>query len=174
MVLTAEFPRVILIDEPHSFLHPSAIRKLLEILVAHSMHQYIITTHSPTALASSPPSTLTLLNMEGPTTIVRQLDPAETSHLRAVLAEVGARLSDVFGADNILWVEGKTEELSFPLIRDLARQAGDPATGTIILGVRHTSDFQPRDVRATVELYSRLTTAGTLMPPDAAGHWLHL
>src|SRR5262249_32927254 len=94
-----------------------------------------------------------------------QLDPAETGHLRAVLAEVGARLSDVFGADNILWGEGKTEELSFPLIRDRARQPGDPATGAVILGVRHTTDFRPRDVRGTVEVYSRLTTAGALMPP---------
>jgi energy-coupling factor transporter ATP-binding protein EcfA2 len=53
VLVTSDSPRVILIDEPQSFLHPSAIRKLLETFAAHPMHQYIITTHSPTALASS-------------------------------------------------------------------------------------------------------------------------
>ena len=32
------------------------------------------------------------------------------------LAEIGKRLSDVFGAENILWVEGQTEEQCYPLI----------------------------------------------------------
>jgi predicted ATPase len=105
VVLTAEQPRALLIDEPQSFLHPGAIRKLLEIFAAHPQHQYIITTHSPTALASFPPSTLTLLTMDDPKSIARQVNPTEATELRAVLAEVGARLSDVFGADNILWVE---------------------------------------------------------------------
>ena len=29
---------------------------------------------------------------------------------------VGARLSDVFGMDNIIWVEGETDEECFPMI----------------------------------------------------------
>jgi hypothetical protein len=103
--------------------------------------------------------------MDGPKTIAKQVNPAEATDLRAVLAEVGARPSDVFGADNLLWVEGPTEEECFPLIRDRGREASDHATGTVIIAVRHTSDFKPRDVRATVEIYHRLTTAKALMPP---------
>jgi len=39
VLVWSDSPRVILIDEPQSFLHPSAIRKLLEIFAAHPMHQ---------------------------------------------------------------------------------------------------------------------------------------
>ena len=35
------------------------------------------------------------------------IDPSDTKDLQLYLSEIGARLSDVFGADNILWVEGK-------------------------------------------------------------------
>jgi predicted ATPase len=35
VVFTAEFPRIIVIDEPQSFLHPGAIYRLFNILNAH-------------------------------------------------------------------------------------------------------------------------------------------
>jgi hypothetical protein len=165
VILTAEHPRVLLIDEPHSFLHPAAIRKLLEILKSHWKHQYIITTHSPVALAASNPSTLVLLRMEGPKTVLSLIDPQAATELRLVLAEVGARLSDVYGADNILWVEGRTEELCFPLIREKARDETDPVTAAVILGVRNTGEFEKRHARATIEIYRRLTSGVALLPP---------
>lgn len=102
--------------------------------------------------------------MEGQTTVATQVNPAAATELRAVLAEVGARVSDVFGADSMLWVEGATEEACFPLIRERGRQSTDRATGTVILGVTHTADFEPGDAQATVEIYRRLTTAQALMP----------
>lgn len=54
VILTAQFPRVIIIDEPQSFLHPGAAKKLIEIFKELGKngrfpeHQYIISTHSPT------------------------------------------------------------------------------------------------------------------------------
>src|SRR5439155_11899920 len=74
-------------------------------------------------------------------------------------ADVGARLSDVFGADAILWVEGLTEELCFPKI------AQRPLLGTAIVGVMHTADFDPRRSEATVQLYQRLSGGRGLLPP---------
>jgi predicted ATPase len=46
VVLTAKYSQTIIIDEPSSFLHPGAARKLIEILKEFPQHQYIIATHS--------------------------------------------------------------------------------------------------------------------------------
>jgi hypothetical protein len=86
--------------------------------------------------------------------------------LQFYLAEIGARLSDVFGADNILWVEGQTEEQCFPLI--LRGIAGRNLMGTAILGIRETGDFERRDAKRVIELYRRLTSSSTLLPPAVA------
>src|SRR5262249_37757998 len=37
----------VVVDEPNSFLHPGASRKLIRILQEYDRHQYIISTHSP-------------------------------------------------------------------------------------------------------------------------------
>ena len=39
---------------------------------------------------------------------------ADITAARGALSEVGARLSDVFGYDAIIWVEGETEAICFP------------------------------------------------------------
>ena len=165
VVLNADFPQVILIDEPQSFLHPGAVRKLIEILKEHSQHQFVITTHSPTAVTASDPDVLLLLRLREAETVIERLDVAEAGSLRTFLAEIGARLSDVFGADNILWVEGRTEEECFPRI---LRRSGRPLLGTAIVGVLQTGDFEGRRSKTTVEIYERLSTGSGLLPPAIA------
>jgi len=165
VIVTAEHPRVVVIDEPHSFLHPGAVRKLLEILSMHPKHQYIMSTHSPVAITAAATTTILLVRMNGPESVVEQLDGTAPDDLKGVLAEVGARLSDVYGADNILWVEGRTEEECFPLVRALVRTQNEPITGTAILGVRQTGDFERRDAERVISIYERLSRAGALLPP---------
>ena len=165
VVLNADLPHVILIDEPQSFLHPGAVRKLIEILKQHSQHQFVITTHSPTAVTASDPDVLLLLRLREAETVIERLDVAEAGSLRTFLAEIGARLSDVFGADNILWVEGRTEEECFPKI---LRRRGRPLSGTAIVGVLQTGDFEGRRSRTTVEIYERLSRGSGLLPPAIA------
>jgi ABC-type branched-subunit amino acid transport system ATPase component len=163
VALTAETPRVVLIDEPQSFLHPGAVRKLIEILKQHPQHQFMITTHSPTALTAADPDTLLRLRIDEGETIIDRLDVTEARDLRLVLADVGARLSDVFGADAILWVEGRTEEQCFPKI--IQSLSGRPLLGTAIVGVLHTAEFEARRSEATIELYNRLASGHSLLPP---------
>jgi len=163
VVLTADSSKVILIDEPQSFLHPGAVRKLIETLKEYSQHQFIITTHSPAALTAADPQTLLRLRIDDGETIIDRLDATEARDLRLVLADVGARLSDVFGADNILWVEGRTEELCFPKI--VQRLTERRLLGTAIVGVLHTAEFEGRRSEATVELYVRLSAGRGLLPP---------
>jgi hypothetical protein len=94
---------------------------------------------------------------------VEVINVAETQQLRFFLSEIGARLSDVFGADHILWVEGRTEELCFPFI--LAGIAKQPLLGTAILGVINTGDFEGKHSKTAWEIYKRLSMGSGLLPP---------
>lgn len=60
VVMTADHPRVVIVDEPQSFLHPGAVRKLVEVLGRYPQHQYLLASHSPTVIMASDPATLTV------------------------------------------------------------------------------------------------------------------
>jgi hypothetical protein len=94
---------------------------------------------------------------------VERIDPSETKSLRLFLSEVGARLSDVFGADDILWVEGRTEELAFPAI--VRKVLGRQLYGTEIIGVRNTGDLEGKQSQTVFEIYQRLSHGRGLLPP---------
>lgn len=165
VVLTAEQPRTIIIDEPQSFLHPGAIRKLFEILKTHyAQHQYVITTHSPIALSATDPATMLLVRKQGHESTVEEIDVGEANQLQLTLTELGARLADYYGADKILWVEGATEEACFPhIIRGLLRQS---LLGTLILGVLATGDLEGRQAERIFAIYQRLSRGPSLLPRD--------
>jgi AAA15 family ATPase/GTPase len=163
VVVSSDFPQVILIDEPQSFLHPGAVRKLIETLKENPMHQYIITTHSPTVITASDSKTITLVRQNEGESLLEQMNLNEAEQLRTYLAEIGARLSDVFGADKILWVEGKTEEICFPKI--LKSLCKNHLLGISIIGILHTSDLENRDADRIVEIYERLSKSNALLPP---------
>ncbi len=168
VVVVSDDPRIILIDEPQSFLHPEAVRKLLEIfqLPDYRHHQYILTTHSPTALASVQNKRILLLNRGDMKSTITPIDTSKQANLELTLRTVGARLSDVFGMDNIIWVEGETDESCFPMI---LRANGIPLYGTKILRVAHTGDFTSEDHgAAAVKLYKRLSAGEALLPPALA------
>jgi predicted ATPase len=163
VVLMSDHPRTIIIDEPQSFLHPGAARKLIEILKGYPQHQFVIMTHSPIALTAANPSTLLLVRKEGVESRVDAIDVRETRELRAFLSEVGASFSDVFGADHILWVEGATEEQCFPRI--LEKLSETPLLGTVIMGVKQTGDLSGKQARTAFEIYERLSQGQGLLPP---------
>ena len=166
VVMTSHLPQTIIVDEPQSFLHPGAIRKLIDILKRYSQHQYIFATHSPTVIAGSDPATLLIARQSEGETCLVEIDPGNREDLRSYLGEIGARLEDVFGADNVLWVEGQTEEICFPLI---LKQFGKRSLmGTAILGIRQTGDLEGRDAVRVFELYGRLTLTNSLLPPAVA------
>jgi hypothetical protein len=164
VVFTSTFARTILIDEPQSFLHPGAARRLIEILrMEYPQHQYVLATHSPTVITASTPKTITLVKQLGPVSTFQSIDASKNEALRDYLAEIGASLSDVFGADNILWVEGPTEEICFPMI--LQKIAKLPLLGTAIIGVKHTGDLEGKQAKKVYEIYDKLSKASGLIPP---------
>lgn len=165
VVLTAREPQVIILDEPQGFLHPGAVRKLVGVLRDYTKdrHQLVIATHSPTVITSADPSSVTMIRQAGAESFFESIDIKDAARQRAYLGAVGARLSDVFGYDRILWVEGETEEICFPLIlRELTDQ---PLMGTAILRVQHTGDFNRKDSRNVIAIYERLSQVeGGLVP----------
>jgi hypothetical protein len=165
LVLTSDHPQTIIVDEPQSFLHPGAVRKLIEVLKGYPKHQYIFATHSPTVITASDPSTFTMVRATDGESVLDVMDPSNTKHLQSYLSEIGARLSDVFGADNILWVEGQTEEACFPLI--LEKIAERSLMGTVVVGIRQTSDLQGRDKKKVLEMYRRLSEGKLFCPPQS-------
>lgn len=155
--------RTIIIDEPQSFLHPGALRKLFEILKGYPQHQYVVTTHSPNAVTAADPDALLLVRKDGEESAVEQLDVSQAKDQTRFLREVGASLSDVFGADNVLWVEGATEEECFPLI--LSEVAGRRLLGTKVVGVLRVGDLEGKRRRDVYRIYERLSGSGGLVPP---------
>ena len=163
VVITSEEPRTIIIDEPQSFLHPGAARKLIEILQDFPQHQYFISTHSPSIISAANPSTITLLQYENSEANPCSMSSDDTAKTRSLLNEVGVHLSDVFGSDNILWVEGPTEEICFPLI--LKEIAKLHLRGTQILAIKNTGDLEGKKAHIIFDVYDKLSGGKVLLPP---------
>jgi hypothetical protein len=166
-VIEAQNKKILVIDEPNSFLHPSASRKLLDVLTRYD-HQYIISTHSPEMITRSNPDTLHVLKRDDRRTTFERMGSIEVASLKDVLNEVGVHLSDLMGPDAIIWVEGSTEEKCFPLLFREARI--ELPRGASIVAVLHTGDFEAQGAKAKLafELYERLSHANALVPPALA------
>lgn len=167
LVLTSDSPRVIIIDEPQSFLHPGAVRKLIEILKTYSdKHQFIIATHSPAVISAAVPNTIFNVRLVNGESRIKVMDAKETSHFRELLADIGASLADVFGAERVLWVEGATEEVCFPRILEKLGKKESSRLGMVIKGVVTTGDLESK-VRAKLvwEVYQKLSNSTALIPP---------
>jgi predicted ATPase len=155
---------IILIDEINSFLHPAAVKTLLKIIkTEYNYHQYIITTHAPDVISFSNPRTIHLVKRTGYESSIQNLDIASVESFRMVVENLGVSMADVFAAEQIIWVEGQTEELCFPyLYREMH---GTLPAGTIFSSVIATGDFvsKRRDRNLIYEIYTRLSSiTGTI------------
>jgi len=165
-VLASPEPRQIVIDEPQSYLHPGAVKKLIEILKEFPQHQYFIATHSAEIISATNPSTIVKLRFEDGETKASMMNSQDIKEQRSLLAELGVSLSDVFGADSILWVEGPTEELCFPLVLD--KLEPKLLKGTKIISIKNTGDLLGKKARfadVMFDLYKRLSGGNNLYPP---------
>jgi AAA ATPase domain/AAA domain len=157
-------PGLTIIDEPNTFLHPAATRKLLETLGTFSNQQYIITTHSPEVIKAMVPDTLKRIEWRNCESTIVNMDVAEIRSMEMVLREIGARATDVMAADNIIWVDGESEEMVFPIIlRELARKR---MFGTAFVAIRDTDRFEKSafDMGAIPRLYEKLSKGGGYVP----------
>ncbi len=158
---------VIAIDEPNSFLHPGASRKLIEILKIYNKNQYIVATHSADLIAAIQPSILHQVTWDKQSgeSKVRMVDHVNLDEMSEILTDLGVRLSDVFGADQVIWVEGPTEAKCFPIISTITKH--HPPSGTMFVPVRATGDFDAKsaDAKQVWDIYKRLSQSVALVPP---------
>nr|WP_250208055.1 AAA family ATPase [Curvibacter sp. CHRR-16] len=169
IALTSQTQRLILLEEPNSFLHPRALRELMAILAdVGSQHQYFVTTHSSDVLRTIDASTVTLLEHDGQQTSIRQTAGKTLHELKAGLLDLGISLTDLHGCDKVLWVEGETEEAVFPLL--LRHYLPEKAQGVAVLALHATGDFDSKKVtpKSVAEIYKTLSESSFLAPPMVA------
>ncbi len=161
---------VIAIDEPNSFLHPGASRKLIEILKRYDKNQYVIATHSADLITAIRPEILHQVAWDATNgeSKVRRIDQSNMDDMAELLSDLGVRLSDVFGAEQVIWVEGQTEAACFPILA--GRCDPPPPLGTVFVPLRNTGDFDAKsaDAKQVWDIYKRLTERAALVPPAIA------
>ncbi len=163
LVSSIHEPRTLIIDEPQSFLHPGAAKKLIETIKEFPQHQYFIATHSPDIITTADPSNIIKLKYENCETTASVIDAKDIELQKEILDELGIRLYDVFGADSILWVEGETEEECFPIIFE--KILDKQLRGTKILAVQQTGDFEGTKANLVFDIYKKLSEGSNLFPP---------
>lgn len=114
--------KVLLIDEPETFLHPQAIESLREALkvLSQSGFQVIITTHSPLMIDHQQVLNTLMVykNSAGETSIRNKLSNAvqtlsNNPHQANVVFSIQNSTHLLF-SEHVILVEGKTENMMFP------------------------------------------------------------
>jgi hypothetical protein len=107
-----------------------------------------------------------MLNFSNERTITKELDQADVDSARQMLDEIGSRLSDVFGADAVVWVEGPTEVECFPIL--LKAEGKQMSPGVAIAPLRSTGDLEGKHAEACADIYRNLSSAGSILPVNVA------
>ncbi|CAH0301947.1 hypothetical protein ROS9278_04582 [Roseomonas sp. CECT 9278] len=155
---------VIVIDEPNSFLHPGACKKLMEILKLYN-NQYIIATHSPDIFRTFDNAKVLQVKTTENGSKVAEFEEVDVKTEKQILIDLGVSISDVFGTEKLIWVEGKTEEIAFDYISRKMKLMGH--SGTTFLSVRSTGDFESRklDRALIINIYEKISSGAVIFPP---------
>lgn len=166
--ITFKEPRIIMIDEPNSFLHPAASKKLIEILKEYDHHQYLLTTHSSEIISAAEPKMLHLTRWTGKESVIEKGRGSNLRHKELVLAELGVSMADVFGANAIVWVEGMTEQLCFPKL--LNASSNKNREDVKFVGLKEVGQFDKAKLSAKLlwDAYEKLAQADAITPPTIA------
>src|SRR5712664_1232033 len=103
---------IILLDEPHSYLHPTAERQVVDFLFSHTEHRYVISTHSAILINSVPPDRILVLGKSN--TI--GAPSSESSSVPTLLHSLGYKNSDLLFNDRLIFVEGESDQDILPLL----------------------------------------------------------
>ncbi len=138
--ITTDRQRILLIEEPESFLHPPLVRAAREALYALAQvaeWQVIATTHSPVFVdASKPHTTIVRVAREGgQRTRLFSTDKAafseeERENLR-MIRSCHPTVAEFFFADHVVLVEGETEQAVLSVL--LSRRLDAAARGMCVV-----------------------------------------
>ncbi|MBY3040107.1 ATP-dependent nuclease [Rhizobium laguerreae] len=152
----------IIIDEPNSFLHPAATRRLLNVLRRFDQHQFLLSTHAPEVIAATRPEKLMLLRWdeEQSQTVITSNSGEDIDHIRTSLSEIGGSLADIFGYDVVVFVEGPTEKACFPLLL-----TPENRTAINFVAMREASGLTSTKPQALFDIYAKGVASSALLPP---------
>jgi putative ATP-dependent endonuclease of the OLD family len=105
VLFTTTAEHTLFLEEPETHLHPGAQRFLIDMLAGND-RQIFLTTHSPTIVNTSKPRVMYQASLNAGRTAVTRLDAVA---LEDMLQEIGARNSDLFLSDAVLFVEGPSD-----------------------------------------------------------------
>ncbi|MGJ5176557.1 ATP-dependent nuclease [Bradyrhizobium oligotrophicum] len=177
LILDTEFekPQILLVEEPEIHLHPALETSVMSYLrkVSQSQAQVFITTHSTNFLDTGNFQNVFLVS-KGNSTDISPLSLLEAEE--RLPSELGIRLSSLFMYDQIVFVEGPSDE---QVIRELARildiNLGQLNVGFIQMrGVRNISHYAAAEVVSF--LTKRRVKLWFLVDSDESGnvHFLRL
>ncbi len=154
LILDLEFekPRILLVEEPEVHLHPALEVAMMRYLKDVSSHtQVFLTTHSTNFLDTGDMNNVYMVR-SGDSTTVQHLDIADAE--TEIPKELGIRLSSIFMFDQLVFVEGVSDE---QVIRSLAQILGvnlsQENVGFVVIG--GARNFTHYAARATLSLLSR-------------------
>ena len=147
---------LLLIDEPHNFLHPDAERKLATRF-SQANKQVIVATHSPVMINSAQPDRLIPIEAPGLNYQRFQQQRSPQAVLASTLSSVGFRNSDALFHDRLIFVEGETDAVILPILLAKSGIANREviATGFPVLhGVEEMND--PQKIADRLIVYEKL------------------
>lgn len=102
----------ILMDEPHTYLHPSAEREFVALLMQDKDRSYVVSTHSPVLINSVPPERIinVVAGEEG------SFKGSETDLIGPILQSLGYKNSDFLLYDRLILGEGKSDAAIIPIL----------------------------------------------------------
>lgn len=114
-IITKKSNSVIFIEEPELHLHATSQRRLFKLIQKEAKNkQFFLTTHSTIFTACDKQNGTYLLTKPHGASIVKKIqDPKELKMVKAVL---GHRNTDLFGDECVVFIEGDSEEVAFPII----------------------------------------------------------
>lgn len=110
-LIHSEKEKIILFDEPHTFLHPYAEKAIYDLTSGSDRHQYIFSTHSPLLINYPVDKTTYFVKRENGQSKYLQIDT-----IQELLEDIGVQNSNFAFSDRVIFVEGATEERILPII----------------------------------------------------------
>ncbi|EJV56398.1 ATP-dependent nuclease [Bacillus cereus] len=110
-LIYSEEQKIILFDEPNTYLHPYAEKAIYDLAANSDKHQYIFSTHSPILINYPVEKSMFFVKRENGQSTYSKMDD-----IQDLLKDIGATNSNYAFADRVIFVEGPTEEKVLPII----------------------------------------------------------
>lgn len=105
------------IEEPELHTHPQLARQIFHLFKDFSKEKQIfIATHSTAFVDQADIDTTWIVRKEGKETIITRIKKPE--ELRNLLFELGVKPSDIFFSEAVIFVEGESERIVYPILAE--------------------------------------------------------